>query len=53
MGEMPRDSLTAQTTRWASILAMVDAPVLGRAVLGLPLLLRPVRGREVVVVYSW
>jgi hypothetical protein len=44
---MPRDSLMAQTTCWASILAIVDAPVLGR-----PLFLRPVLGRDIVVLYS-
>lgn len=31
---------------------MVEAPVLGRAVEGRPALLRPVRGRDVVVVLS-
>jgi len=31
----------------------VERPVRGRAVLGLPVLRRPVRGPEVVVVYAW
>ena len=42
----------AQTTCWASILAIVDAPVLGRLVPGLSLPLRPVLGRDIVVLYS-
>ena len=46
---MPRDSATAQTTLCASTRAIVDAPVLERAVDGLPVPLR-VPGREVVVV---
>ena len=50
VGDIPRDSMTAHITCWASTLAIVEAPVLGRAVPGLPVLLRPVLGREVVVV---
>ena len=45
---MPRDSVTAQTSSWFCN-AIVEALVLGRAVEGRPALLRPVRGREVVV----
>lgn len=51
MGEIPRDSVTAQTSSWFWK-AAVEAPVLGRAVEGRPALLRPVRGRDVVVVLS-
>lgn len=50
-GEMPRDSLMAQMTCW-SLPARVDAAVLGRPVLGLPLLLQLVSGRGVVVLKS-
>lgn len=49
VGEMPRDSPIAQTTCCASTRAIVDAPVLGRVLAGLPLLLR-VLGRDPVVV---
>lgn len=50
VGEIPRDSEMAQMSSWSST-PMVDAPVLGRAVDGRPVLRRVlVRGREVVVV---
>ena len=49
VGEIPRDSATAQMTVCASTRAIVDAPVRGRAVDGLAVL-RRVLGRDVVVV---
>ena len=49
VGEMPRDSDTAQTSSWSGM-PMVEAPVLGRAVEGRPVLLRVlVRGLDVLV----
>jgi hypothetical protein len=47
-GETPRDSLMAQMISWFSA-PKVETPVRGLAVLGLPVLRRPVRGREIVV----
>lgn len=50
-GDTPRLSLTAQMISWFSM-PSVDMPVLGRAVPGLPVLGRTVRGRDpVAVVY--